>query len=250
MKSDGRERDGGGAPITQELPGKFVSGRKWTCKLRSMTSNCDRLDVVGCWVRREGRITRTASICLMWRMTCAAGTRLSGRPMGLAVTTARHCFVQAKGPVARASFSPFAPKATRHLRHLVILVGATGFEPAASRSRTERSTKLSHAPKNSQSTPTKERRVRKVRWVPECGCLRCQGVTSLLVGCIADSRRNRNNGSPADTPIARLATIGAHLWRTPARVPSNAMNTHNTTAETITSRPKKALIDHRANWMK
>src|SRR5436190_5159743 len=30
---------------------------------------------------------------------------------------------------------------------LVKLVGATGFEPAASRSRTERSTKLSHAPK-------------------------------------------------------------------------------------------------------
>ena len=28
------------------------------------------------------------------------------------------------------------------------MVGATGFEPAASRSRTERSTKLSHAPKN------------------------------------------------------------------------------------------------------
>src|SRR5262245_42132866 len=31
------------------------------------------------------------------------------------------------------------------------MVGATGFEPAASRSRTERSTKLSHAPTNTQS---------------------------------------------------------------------------------------------------
>ena len=48
-----------------------------------------------------------------------------------------------------ADITPFAPikkKRILVLRILFLFIGATGFEPATSASRTQRSTKLSHAP--------------------------------------------------------------------------------------------------------
>src|SRR5713101_2444153 len=54
------------------------------------------------------------------------------------------------------------------------------------------------------------------------------------------SRKKRNNGKASDTPTMRLQTTYTHRAFMPRRRPSEKTNSHRTSDETMTSRPKNA----------
>ena len=115
------------------------------------------------WLGSRSRCSDSASWRSCWCSISSAPRRGSGIPVsrlpgrnlrGSTIVRPR-CYRGVSGQDSSANHGPAGVRDSIQNRRLKGMVGARGFEPPASWSRTRRSTRLSHAPKNQQLSVTK-----------------------------------------------------------------------------------------------